>query len=312
MNVDLERALAEALRDRADAVPHSPMPRLGSPAPRRGRRLLPVAAAVVAAAGIASAVVALTADDQESAPPPAASFVPRPVSETPGAGEVYYVRSVRGTSRPPTLIQYEVWQSPWRTGSWRSYAFGGNKAVDGKVVLDDEWPPETRTGTCYPFDSTKDPGCKQRPSWLTYPSLGFLAAAPRDPAALGRQLNAAAVADAQNLVNDGALPASEALTKRALADRELSIVQTVLGGNGVSRDLRAALHEVVAKLPGIKVTKNMTDAIGRRGTGYHYGSVHDGESVVMFDGSTYLGSPDEAFVFGIAPKLGQPPSRLLG
>jgi hypothetical protein len=77
----------------------------------------------------------------------------------------------------------------------------------------------------------------------------------------------------------------------------------------VSAELRAALHEVVASLPGIETTENMRDRLGRKGTGYHYGN--DPEAVAIFDGDTYLGSPDEAFVYGVARELGAAPSRLL-
>jgi hypothetical protein len=315
MNTELEDSLVEALRRKAEAVPPSRMPRLGQPAraarpmARRGR-LVPIVAAVAAVVGIAGGVVALVPDERDGAPSPAGSQVPRLEPETPRAGDVYYLRSVRelDPDRSPHYVQVELWQSTQRTGPWRSHTISGDTIDNGRVVPDD-LPPENESGACYPFEAAKEVGCKQRPSWQVYPSLEFLAAAPRDPAALGRQLHDAAYADAQRYVNEGSLPPDE-LSTRNVAIRELGIVQVVLSGNGVSAELRAALHEVVASLPGITATDNVRDRLGRPGTGYHYGN--DPEQVAIFDGDTYLGSRDEAFVYGIARGPGKAPYRTFG
>ncbi|MDQ3790612.1 MAG: hypothetical protein M3422_25670 [Actinomycetota bacterium] len=68
---------------------------------------------------------------------------------------------------------------------------------------------------------------------------------------------------------------------------ELRAVGLLLAGNGVPADLPSVLREVAAGVPG-------------------------GEVVVIFDDDDrYLGSPTEAVRHGVAPGLGEPPSRML-
>ena len=308
MTTDIDAELRAALRSRAGQVPHSPMPPLPAPARRpRAHWLVPVAAAAAVIAGIAGAVVAIAPGEQDS-PPPAASLVPAPDRPTPGPGEFYYSRSVRDAN--DYYVEVEVWQSPRRTGPFEERAVGGT-LDDGRVIPDPDEEPELRTGACYPFDAAATVACRQQPSWPIYPSLDFLAAAPTEPAALRKQLRTAALADAQALVNDGVLPAEEALGERGLAGRMLSYIQLTLAGNGVPEKLRTTLREVAISLPGVEVLENTADALGRRGTGYRIDEHPDGESTLIFDGDTYLGSPDQAVFHGIAPGLGRPPSRLL-
>jgi hypothetical protein len=309
MTTDLDQQLREALRSRAAQVPHSPMPPLPAPARRpRTHWLVPVAAAAAVIVGVAGAVVAIAPSEQDS-PPPAASLVPRPNRTAPGPDEFFYSRSVRDAN-DGVYVEVEVWQSPKRSGPWEERAVSGT--LDGsRVIPDPAEPPEERSGRCYPFDATESVACRQRPSWPIYASLDFLAAAPTEPAALRRDLHAAAVAEAQALVNEGVLPAEEALSERGLAISMLGYMQLALSGNGVPEELRTTMRKVVTALPGIQVLPNTADALGRRGTGYRIEPHPDGESTLIFDGDTYLGTPDEAVFHGIAPALGRPPSRLL-
>jgi hypothetical protein len=314
MTTDLERTLAAALRNRADSVPGTPMPVLGEvpPAtPHRRGRLLPAAAAVVAAVGIAGAVVALTPDDHQLAPPAHRIGIPADPYEL-SPGEVYYSRSVRGNGDDDRYIEVEVWQSPRRTGPWQQHAIVGASQRHGRVVPDPHEKPEDTAGTCFPFESAATVGCKQKPSWPVYPSLDFLAGVPSEPGALRAHLRAAAVADAQQLVHDGVLPAGVALSERDLSLRMRSYLEQALAGNGISPALRTAMRKVVASLPGTQVSENVADRIGRRGTGYSLEDPATGERETMiFAGDVFLGTPIEALVHGVAPALGEPPSRLL-
>jgi hypothetical protein len=126
--------------------------------------------------------------------------------------------------------------------------------------------------------------------------VDFLASAPRDPATIAAQLHAEAAAVSADLA----------------PVLELRAVGLLLTGNGVPEDLSSPLRQVVAGLPGVQVIEGMADLTGRVGTGYrlpHPG----GQVVVIFDDDDhYLGSPTEAVRHGVAPGLGEPPSRLLG
>jgi len=56
----------------------------------------------------------------------------------------------------------------------------------------------------------------------------------------------------------------------------------------------------------------MANLLGERGTGYSYSLPQGGELTAIFaEDDHYLGSPTQAVRHGIAPDLGQPPSRML-
>jgi hypothetical protein len=296
---ELERTLAAALRDRAGSVPQTPMPRLGR-TPARSRRLLPVAAAIVAAAGIAGGVVALSPDDQGT-PPPADSVVPDPYVMRDG--EVYYLRIV-GSGRGTRYAETELWQSAQTTGPWRTRTVTGNRIEHGRVVPAGEQPAGTQ-GTCYPSRTRRDALCRQPSSWADHQTLAFLSAVPVTREALSRQLRAEALDTAAAQVVDGVVGAGSTANVAAI---ELSFIQEALSGNGVSPALRSALRQVVAALPGVEVRADVADRLGRRGTGYRV----DGRDYLIFDGDTYLGTPSEAVIHGVAPAPGADPSRLLG
>jgi hypothetical protein len=311
---DLEQELRTALRSRAAEVPHSPMPRpTTATQPARRGRLLPVAAAVVAAAGIAGAVVALTPDDHQSAPPPAVSVAPRPDPYTLGPGEVYYLISVHSDPEGDRYTEQELWQSPRTTGPYRSQGVFGRSVRDGRVVPSGDFATQTHTGTCYPNTSAAEVSCKQPISWNN-PTLEFLATASHDPAVLRRQLHAQAVAEAQQLINDGDLGPELGLSERDLTLRVVSYVEMAMSGNGLPPEPRAALRTVLASLPGVRVREGVADRLGRRGTAYSFDETdYPGAppETLIFDGDVFLGTPVTAFVHGVAPGLGKAPSRML-
>jgi hypothetical protein len=86
----------------------------------------------------------------------------------------------------------------------------------------------------------------------------------------------------------------------------------LLAGNGVPADLSSALRQVAAAIPGVSVTADMANLVGERGTGYSLPHPFGGTVAVIFDADDrYLGSPKEAVRHGVAPGLGEPPSRML-
>ena len=294
MTTDLEDSLGEALRNRASTVPHSPMPRLGSPRPARHGWVVPVAAAVVALAGVAGVAVAL----QSGAEPPAAPAASTAAKPAPGAlapGEVYYSREESGDGG--TVIRRELWQSPQRTGPWQERVEGAD--VRGPAA-----------GRCYPAAKPADEQCTRSGSWFN-PTVDFLAKASRDPALIARQLHAEAVEEEQDRIDSGDFTESdETFSEANLAYLALTYLQGTLTANGMPADVEAALHQVVAHLPGVEVNPNAKNLHGERGTGYSLRDFKDRPLTVIFAGDKYIGSPTTAVEHGAAPGLGKAPSRM--
>lgn len=301
-----EDAVTDALRAKAGAVPNSPMPRLGRPAPARRGWLVPVAAAVVVVVATGVAVVALSSRDQSSpatgttstttSPPTSA-----PSPETLAPGEVYYSVRLTDLGVGGMIQEKELWQPPNRTGEWSQRVAQGKSISGGRVVPAGgriEAPPG---GVCYPAFRPTDSSCTEPGSWSN-PTVDFLATAPRDPATITAQLREMAmmVLD-RNGQGEDLAPVLE-----------LHYVSELLAANGVPAELASALRTVVAGLPGITVTRNMDNPTGQRGTGYSLPHPLDGKVTAIFaEDGHYLGSPKEAVRHGVAPGLGQPPSRML-
>lgn len=291
MNTELEDTLAEALRHKADTVPHSPMPRLG--AARHARRwLVPVAAAAVAIAGVAGVAVAVQPTAEQPAPPAAA----KPKPGTLGPGEVYYVRSESDDSG--TLVHHELWQSPQRTGPWQ-------RRVSGAHVVD-QGPT---SGRCFPAAEVSEERCTHPGSWFN-PTVDFLATASTDPAEIARQLHAEAVQEERARIRSGDFVESdETYSEANLAYLELSYLGGTLYANGLPAAVSAALKKVVAGLPGIEVNPKATNLRGRHGTGYALRNVKGEPLTLIFDGDAYIGNAHSWVEHGAAPGLGKPPSR---
>lgn len=293
MNTDLEDAVAEALRARAGEVPHAPMPQLG----RRTRRawLAPVAAAAVVVVAAAVTVVVLSGGNDAPAPvatPPTATAP----STVLAPGEVYYSVELTRQGGGPVIREFELWQPPERTGEWRQHLVFGQSIKDGHVVPagQTQYPPG---GVCFPAREVTDDNCTMPGAWSN-PTVDFLATAPRDPETIMDQIHASVLADG----------APEDLVPL----RELYRVKGVLSSNGVPPALASALREVTAALPGVIVTEHMANLTGERGTGYSYPTPGAGLATIIFDADGhYIGSPTESVHHGVAPALGEPPSRML-
>lgn len=301
MNTELEDALTDALRAKADAVPNTPMPRLGAARARRSR-LVPIAAAVIAVVAVGVAAFVLVPGDDPANPAP--KPVPVASPEVLAAGEVYYSLRLSAQADGQVIMEKQLWQPQDRAGEWRQQVAEGPLTKDGRVV------PRSRIeaspgGMCYPAFTATEPSCTAPASWFN-PTPDFLATAPRDPETIGEQFHAAAVAKVEH-----------AHSLRADIDLayvlELKYIGELLAGNGVPAELSNALRQVVAAIPGITVTEDMANLTGQRGTGYSLAIADQGRVLtVIFDAdSHYLGSPTEAVRHGVAPGLGQPPSRMI-
>jgi hypothetical protein len=305
MNTELEDSLADALRARADAVPHAPMPPLGhevaTARPARRGRLVPVAVAMVAvvAAGVAAFVLVPGGDTTGPATTPTVT-VASPGELAPG--EVYY--SVRltapGAVVGDVIIERELWQSPERAGEWRQRMAEGKTIRDGRVVPSGGGMGYPEGGVCYPGMTATEPSCTRPGSWMNA-TVDFMATATRDPATIGEQFHAEALA----MLNEGDPPELAYLL-------ELNYIDILLDGNGVPADLSSALRRVVAAIPGIEVTEDLANLLGERGTGYSLPGPRNSRVTLIFDADDhYLGSPTEVVRHGVAPALGEPPSRML-
>ena len=303
MTSDLEDAIADALRAKANAAPVPSMPPLGrAGAPAWPRRLVPVAAVLAVAVAVGAALfVADRRDNAPAAPPAATSQAPTDGGLAPG--EVYYQLRLTVQGTGPVIQERELWQPRERAGRWQQKVAMGTTIENGRVVPGVGQVGAPDGGVCYPAARATDETCTSRPDWFN-PTVEFLATAPRDPATIGEQLHALSAAlvaaggeSGEDLVNG--------LTLRRIGE--------LLAGNGVPPDLSAALREVAAALPGVTVTENMADLLGARGTGYSITHSRGGTVTVIFDAAgRYLGSPRDAVRHGVAPGLGQPPSRMLG
>jgi hypothetical protein len=298
MNTEIEDAITNALRAKADMAPAPAMPRLGAePGARRGRRVLvAAAAAVVAAVAVGAVLLAPRGDDSPATPPvPTAENVPAPT-------EVYYLLRLTDLGAGGVIREQQVWQPRDRAGEWRQTVVQGTVIENGRVVPGGGGVGAPKGGTCFP-SATELAGSCTKPATWSNPSIDFLATAPRDPATIGQQLHAEAV----TAVEPGTEDRDELV--RLL---ELKTIGQLLAGNGVPADLSSALREVAAALPGVAVTADTANLVGERGTGYSLPLPLDGSVTVIFDTDDhYLGSPTEAVRHGVAPGLGEPPSRML-
>src|SRR3954454_23642667 len=122
----VEDDLVAALHARADAVPHSPMPPLGTPRAQR-KWLMPFAAAASAALVAAAAVFMFRPDGGApvAAAPPDGVLAP---------GEVYYSLRLTDIGAGNVIREAELWQPAEREGAWRQHIAMGLKIHDGRVV----------------------------------------------------------------------------------------------------------------------------------------------------------------------------------
>ncbi|MFI7674819.1 hypothetical protein [Actinophytocola sp. NPDC049390] len=284
MNADLEDALTEALRAKADAVPPTPMPRLGAPV--RRPLLVPVAAAVVAGAVGTAAFLFVPRDEQ--APPAAVT-----TTVVPAESGVHYSLRLSALGAGGIIRETQLWQERERTGAWRQKVVDGTSIENGRVVPGPGRVDAPDGGDCYPSFTTTEPPCTTPASWMNF-TVDFLASASRDPATIAAQLHAEAAEVSADLA----------------PVLELRTIGLVLGSNGVPADLPSALREVVAGLPGVQVVEGMADLTGRTGTGYRLPHPGGEVAVIFDDDDRYLGSPTEAVRHGVAPGLGAPPSRM--
>jgi hypothetical protein len=303
MNSDLEDAIVNALRAKAGTAPTPAMPPLGSAARAPRGRLVLVAAAAVVVVAVAVGAVLFTVNPRNNDAPAAQPTSPPVATSEPGLapGEVYYSLRLTDLGAGGVIRERQLWRPQERTGEWRQAIAQGTVIEGGRVVPGGGEVGVRDGGACYPAFETTAESCTAPPSW-TNPTADFLAAAPRDPATIGQQLHVEAAAAVE-----GAGESGEDLVRLL----ELRTIGELLADNAVPADLSSALRQVVAAIPGVSVTEDMANLVGERGTGYSLAHPRGGSLAVIFDADDrYLGSPKEAVRHGVAPGLGEPPSRM--
>jgi hypothetical protein len=301
MNTDLEDAITNALHAKANTAPTPPMPRLGA-AVRRHSRLIPVAAAIVTVAAVGATAIALSIPDSNPVSPPATQSSTAADPSTLAPGEVYYSLHLTAMGTGEVISETQLWQPREQAGEWRQAVEMGMTIEDGRVVPGVGEVRANPSGYCYPAHKKSDPGCTRPGDWFN-PTVDFLATVSRDPATLGEQLRAEVVET---------LARSESNSENNIRVLELSRIGEVLTGNGVPQGLSSALREVAAAIPGVTVEEDVANLVGERGTGYSLPHPTGGKVMVIFtENDQYVGSPTRAVRHGIAPGLGQPPSRWL-
>src|SRR6266498_3520418 len=122
--------ITEALRAKADAVPHSPMPLLGHT--HRRRWPVPVAAAATVVVAAVAAVFVFSANDKM--PDKVVASPPTTTTATIAPGEVYYSLRLTDLHAGGYLRETQLWQPQDRTGEWRQQVVDGQSIKDGRVV----------------------------------------------------------------------------------------------------------------------------------------------------------------------------------
>lgn len=301
MSTELEHAIADALRAKAGTAPTPPMPSLGSAATKSRRWLVPIAAALVTVVAVGAALFVLIPRDDGPATGPVASSDTEASNDELAPGEVYYSRRL-STAAEGVFHEEQLWLPRDRAGEWRREMTQGQSIENGRVVPGGGRIGAAPGGFCYPNTTPSEP-CDSPASW-TNPTVEFLATAPRDPATIGRQIHALAV--------DGVTDIGEGGDETLAYQLELRLIGHLLPGNGVPTELSSALRQVVAAIPGITITENMPNLAGEEGTGYSLPHPRSGLITVIFNADDrYIGSQQEAVHHGVAPGLGQPPSRML-
>jgi hypothetical protein len=309
MNTELEDTVSQALRARAGEVPHTPMPLLGAAttAPARPRRgwMVPVAAAGVVLLAVGAAVLlGPGGDDGPSQKVDVAQGVIAP-------GEVYYSLHLSAAGAG-SYVERQVWQPQDPAADWKVESVIGQTIKDGRVVPGDG-KLQSLKGECEDGTETEGKPCPGPAGWFN-PTPEFLAVAPRDPAVIKQQLHDAAVAEEQKRTAPGGgfSESSDSFSDANLAYLELNYLRGLLASNGVPVELSAALHQVIQDLPAIEVKNDVANLTGQRGTAYTLYDHKNQPLTVIFDAQNhYLGSPQESVHHGVAPAVGQPPSRML-
>lgn len=158
------------------------------------------------------------------------------------------------------------------------------RTADGKVVR--------RGGDAWQHDL---PAEDLPASWQT-PSPAFLAALPRDPAALRRRLY-------EDSKGQGNSPDGEAVV----------FVADILRSGIVPADLRAALFRVLRTVPGVDVTSGVATIDGRTGVGIGRVESHDGvrQEVVIDPATGELIGEREVATEGVPAEAGVAPGTVM-
>ncbi|WP_445519176.1 CU044_5270 family protein [Streptomyces sp. NEAU-174] len=244
-----------------------------SPAPPARRRLVLIAAplALAAVVGVGAVAVDAVRDDGKSGT--TATGVGGTTAEHRQAAQLLGRIAVVAADRPAVTVRDDqfihtksrgssaVWGGPTKPVRDAKGNIIGTKTYKGNVQSD-EWRPVTgerdglRRLTALTPDDGFDPSRKQDITMA--PGTGYLTfrqlqALPTDPDALLRKLESG----------------NGVVTSR-LTETVFENVGAILDQATLLPDLSAALYRAVAKLPDVRVVKNVKDGAGRTGIGLTY------------------------------------------
>ncbi|GAA2318176.1 CU044_5270 family protein [Streptomyces violaceusniger] len=271
----LREHLMEHISNSNETVRERPVTTNTTPAPRRpGRRLVLIAAPLALAAVVGAGVVAVDAvRDDGKGGTTATGVGGADTAEHRQAAQLLDRIAVVAADRPAVTVRDDqfvytrsqgssaIWGGPSKPVRNSKGDITGTKVYKGNVQSD-EWQPVTgkrdglRRLTALTPGGELDPSRKQDIAMA--PGTGYLTfrqlqALPTDPDALLRKLES-----------------GNGVVKSRLTETVFENVGAVLDQATLLPDLSAALYRAVAKLPDVRVVKNVKDGAGRTGIGLTY------------------------------------------
>ncbi|GAA1137838.1 MULTISPECIES: CU044_5270 family protein [Streptomyces violaceusniger group] len=244
-----------------------------SPASRARRRLVLIAAPLALAAVVGVGAVAVDAVRDDGKGGATATGVGGTTAEHRQAAQLLDRIAVVAAARPAVTVRDDqfiytksrgssaVWGGPTKPVRDAKGDITGTRTYKG-TVQSDEWQPVTgktdglRRLTALTPDDGFTPSRKQDITMA--PGAGYLTfrelqALPTDPDALLRKLES-----------------GNGVVKSRLTETVFENVGAILDQATLLPDLSAALYRAVAKLPDVRVVKNVKDGAGRTGIGLTY------------------------------------------
>lgn len=266
----------------------SPRP-IPPPRPRPLRRLTMIAVPLATAAAVVAVALGTAgpgAPDRPVTDQEAVALLHR-IATAAAAKETVPVRDdqfvytrVRGTDLREAGKEWEYERTDWQAIK------GGRAGLARTVVLD----PPSGGGPFHDGKSTQDMAMYPGPGPSDYRRLEAL---PTDPQKLYEKIWAD---------TEGQGPTHE--------EAAMETIDTLLDRAVLIPDVSAALYRAAAKIPGVTVVPDATDAAGRHGIGLTFQDSDDRDTWV-FDRTTldYLGTDETALLeVGVVDRIGQQPA----
>lgn len=185
--------------------------------------------------------------------------------------------------------RYETWIPATFTDVWmmRSAETGrtkwliGDERLADQVGISTEPSVQEERAVCGDFDLDGSPSCDDVfPAGWTWPRPGWAASLPTDPDALYEKLRD----DVSTWPEDDA----------GLEEDMFSAATQALMSGMLPPDVRAALYQVMADIPGVRLTDDAADLAGRKGVAFTLGSDDRYRQEIILDPKTgeFIGERD--------------------